>query len=236
MSSTDTLSPTFTYKITRTKRKTLVIYVNEGNVEVRSPLKTPQKLIDAFIQEKSPWILKNMDIQRQKQEEKLEIAQGKEVLFFGLPRIIEVIRSTRNKVEVNEHKLFIYSKDQSQTKLERLFQRWLQEQAREYLTTQSIKVARQLNAEHKLKEVVFRKTKTKWGHCCQDGTIQYNWLVMMAPKEVIDYLVAHETSHLRHMNHSTKFWETVESVCPNYKIHRSWFAEHGHRLWLKQAS
>ena len=230
------LSPTFPYITTRTRRKTLAIVVNEGEVEIKAPLKLSQKLIDAFIVEKTPWILKNLDTQRLKREEKPEIAHGKEVLFFGWPRTIEIIHAKKNNVIVNDTTLYIYAKDCSRQKLEKLFQEWLQEQAREYLTTQSIKTARLLKVEHKLKDVVFRKTKTKWGHCCQDGTIQYNWLVMMAPKEVIDYLVAHETSHLKHMNHSARFWETVASVCPEYKTLKNWFAEHGHKLWLKQAS
>ena len=64
------------------------------------------------------------------------------------------------------------------------------------MTSESWKVAKQLGVEHKLKKVVFRKTKSKWGHCCQNGTIQYNWLAMMAPKDVINYLIVHECSHL----------------------------------------
>ena len=80
--------------------------------------------------------------------------------------------------------------------------------------------------------VSFRKTKTKWGHCSTRGIIQFNWLIMMAPNEVIDYLVAHEVSHLVHMNHSTDYWRVVSSLCPNYKIHRDWLRENEHRFRL----
>ena len=125
----------------------------------------------------------------------------------------------------------IFVQARNRDKLEKLFNSWLMEQAREYMATQTIKYARELGVQRKLKDVVFRKTRTKWGHCCQDGTIQYNWLAMMAPREVVNYLIAHETSHLRHLDHSPRFWATVESLCPDYKELRSWLTDNGHRFW-----
>jgi predicted metal-dependent hydrolase len=91
--------------------------------------------------------------------------------------------------------------------------------------------ARELGLEHKLGKVTYRKTRTKWGHCDESGDIQFNWLLMLAPKPVLDYLIAHETSHLRYLNHSARFWRTVESLCPRYKEHRDWLTNNGHRLW-----
>jgi len=79
--------------------------------------------------------------------------------------------------------------------------------------------------------VSYRKTKSKWGHCCQDGTIQFNFLAMMAPREVINYLIVHECSHLKYMDHSKRFWAVVESICPDYREHREWLADNGHRFW-----
>lgn len=225
--------PTFDYVLTRSRRKSLVIYVKEGIVEVRAPLKTSGRMITEFVKEKTPWIVRNLEDQQRRMREVLVIAQGRKVCFFGKPRVIQVIRAVSNKVEIDQHFIYIYTRDRAVEKVNGLFQKWLQKKAREYMATRTITLARELGVDYRLKEVVFRKTKTKWGHCCHDGTIQYNWLAMMAPKPVVDYLVAHETSHLRHMNHSARFWKTVESLCPDYRELRHWLGENGHRLWLQ---
>jgi predicted metal-dependent hydrolase len=54
----------------------------------------------------------------------------------------------------------------------------------------------------------------------------------MAPPEVIDYLIIHEISHLKHMNHSGVFWQRVERFCPHHRQHRGWLKKNGHRIWL----
>jgi predicted metal-dependent hydrolase len=232
------LNPTlaFPHEIVRSKRRTLVVYVKKGQVEVRAPMRAPQYWIQSFLKEKTPWILEQLATQKQKQAESLVIADGRQFTFLGKPRVIVVVLAKQQKAQLKGDALYLYSRDSSRTKLEKLFNTWLLDQAREYMTTQTIKTARLLGVDHKLKEVVFRKTKSKWGHCCEDGTIQYNWLTMMAPREVVDYLIAHETSHLRHLNHSPKFWNTVGSICPDYKELRHWLANNGHRFWPRSST
>ena len=230
------LNPTFpfNFEIIRSKRKSLVIYVKSGNVEVRSPRYASTKWIHEFVLDKKDWILTELDRQKRHFRQRLVIAEGREITFLGKPRTIVVLISPQQEVRVTRDFLFIYTRKNTLECLEKLFNSWLKDKAREYMTVESYKVARQLGVHHKLKEVVFRKTKTKWGHCCQNGTIQYNWLTMMAPREVINYLIVHECSHLRHMNHSKKFWDTVASVCPEFQELRNWLAENGHRFWSRQ--
>ncbi len=216
--------PTFSFdfSVTRSKRKTLSIIIKSGNVEIKSPQNLPDVDIFSFITEKQRWIEKHLAEQEVKLTQKLVITGGYEVMFFGKPRRIEVIYAGRPKVEITDDRLLIFSRSNEPEVLEKHFSKWLKHQASEYMTTQTIKTARALGVEERLKEVIFRKTKTKWGHCGSDGTIQYNWLTMMAPKEVIDYLIAHESCHLVHMNHSKRFWQTVASVCPDYKNLKDW--------------
>ena len=232
MENLDLFEPTFTYILTRSSRKSLVIHIKDGEVEIRAPLRTPLKLIREFIAEKNHWIISQLEEQRRKLTERLVITHGSTVCFFGIPRTFKVIQAARSKVDIDQDFLYIYTTDSSPDYLSRLFQKWLQKQAREYMASRTVTITRQLGVSDKLKTVVFRKTKTKWGHCCNDGTIQYNWLAMMAPQEVVDYLVAHESSHLCHMNHSARFWKTVESVCPEYRELKNWLGENGHKIWL----
>ncbi len=222
----------FSYELKRSRRKTLALYVKSGNVEVRSPLKAPNYWIKSFLQEKTPWVLEQLVLQRAKLRERLVIADNRHVPFLGKPRLIQVIISDRQqKVVLKGDELHMHVQVKNRDNLEKLFNAWLLEQAKEYMATQTIKYARLLGVERKLTDVVFRKTRTKWGHCCQDGVIQYNWLAMMAPREVVNYLIIHETSHLRHLNHSQKFWDTVKSLCSNYKELKTWLTDNGHRFW-----
>ncbi len=238
MKQLELINPTmpFSYDLVRSKRVTLVVYVKKGQVEVRAPMRAPQSWIQSFLKEKTPWILEQLASQKQKQAESLVIADGQQFCFLGKACTIVVVIAKQQKAQLKGDVLYLYSRDASRARLEKLFNSWLLDQAREYMATQTIKTARVLGVDHKLKEVVFRKTKSKWGHCCEDGTIQYNWLTMMAPRAVVDYLIAHETSHLRHLDHSKKFWNTVGTLCPDYKELRHWLADNGHRFWPRSSA
>lgn len=80
--------------------------------------------------------------------------------------------------------------------------------------------------------ITIRDQKTRWGSCSTKGTLSFNWRLMLAPPAVLDYVVVHELCHLTHMNHSAAFWALVESVCPDYRIHRKWLKDHGQELSL----
>ncbi len=81
--------------------------------------------------------------------------------------------------------------------------------------------------------VSIRKQKTRWGSCSREGNLNFNCLLMMAPPEVLDYVVVHELSHRLEMNHSSRFWARVEKMLPDYRNPRKWLKEHGIRLMLR---
>lgn len=78
--------------------------------------------------------------------------------------------------------------------------------------------------------ITIRAQKTRWGSCSARGTLSFNWKLMLAPPDVLDYVVVHELCHLTHMNHSREFWEAVERVMPDYRTRRRWLKEHGSEL------
>lgn len=81
--------------------------------------------------------------------------------------------------------------------------------------------------------ISIRKQKTRWGSCSREGNLNFNCLLMMAPPEVLDYVVVHELCHRIEMNHSAKFWAQVEQVIPEYRTPRKWLKEHGGRLMMR---
>ena len=81
-------------------------------------------------------------------------------------------------------------------------------------------------------EIKYKRTKSKWGHCTSEGKLQFNWLIMLAPPDVIDYVVIHELAHMYYLDHSKQFWSLVGEYCPNYETHRKWLNTNQHRLWF----
>lgn len=79
-------------------------------------------------------------------------------------------------------------------------------------------------------KITIRDQKTRWGSCSSNGTLSFNYRLMLAPPRVLDYVVVHELCHLTHMNHSKDFWNMVSSILPDYKEYRKWLKENGHTL------
>jgi hypothetical protein len=77
-----------------------------------------------------------------------------------------------------------------------------------------------------VRRITVRNQRSRWGSCSRGGTISLNWRLIQAPPFVRDYLILHELSHLREMNHSTRFWREVERVCPDYETAERWLKQH----------
>ncbi len=82
------------------------------------------------------------------------------------------------------------------------------------------------------RRVAVKEHRRQWGSCSRKGNLNFNWKLVMAPIEIVDYVVVHELSHLHHLNHSKLFWEKVASIIPDYKERRKWLKNHGLKLDL----
>ena len=78
--------------------------------------------------------------------------------------------------------------------------------------------------------ITIRSQKTRWGSCSASGNLNFNCLILLAPPEVLDYVVVHELCHRKQMNHSPLFWAEVERVLPDYKASVRWLKQNGRRL------
>ena len=112
--------------------------------------------------------------------------------------------------------------------LKRRLKDWLIQQAKQDITPQAYELADKLNK--KINHISFKDTKTRWGSCSSGGNLSFNWRLIMAPPEILRYVVAHEVSHLAHMNHSADFWETVHFLFSDHKRARHWLKRHGSSL------
>jgi predicted metal-dependent hydrolase len=105
---------------------------------------------------------------------------------------------------------------------------FLRHEAQRTLSALVAEKAARLNRQPR--RVLVKDTSTRWGSCAADRSIAFNWRVVMAPPFVQDYVAAHETAHLRHMNHSTSFWADVAALTPQRNAAIAWLKTEGTRL------
>lgn len=222
-------------------RRTLSLEVREGRPVVRAPHAIDHTVIEGFIRQKRAWLQQKVTQQQQRlrQIPQRQYVHGEVVPLLGQSLSVRLQTAARPSVL-----LLVQSSIPGQTPYlqisvpadrehdiaykHQLLERFYRQQAEQVLGSKTRQLADSLNLP--LTHISYRKTKTKWGHCTSAGVIQYNWLIVLAPEAVVDYLVAHEVSHLRHPNHSAAFWATVKSLQPDYEHHRLWLRQHGHTL------
>ncbi|MBF0544179.1 MAG: M48 family metallopeptidase [Candidatus Riflebacteria bacterium] len=83
----------------------------------------------------------------------------------------------------------------------------------------------------KVVKITLKDTSSRWGSCSRRGNLNFNWRLIMAPSEILDYVVVHEIAHLQEMNHSPDFWEIVSYHCPTFKNCRVWLKTIGGKLF-----
>lgn len=104
----------------------------------------------------------------------------------------------------------------------------LRERAKAVLAQRTAYFARQIGVTYG--RITVRDQKTRWGSCSQTGNLNFNFRLILAPLEVLDYVVVHELCHRRQMNHSAQFWQEVAQVLPDYRKRKAWLTENGWRL------
>lgn len=102
---------------------------------------------------------------------------------------------------------------------------WLKAEAKRELLQASERYAAAM--EVKFRRLTVRDQSSRWGSCSADGTLSYSWRLILAPPFVLDYVAAHEAAHLRHMDHSPRFWRLVLSHCVRAAEARSWLRRNG---------
>jgi predicted metal-dependent hydrolase len=78
--------------------------------------------------------------------------------------------------------------------------------------------------------IAIRDTRSRWGSCSQSGTLSFTWRLALAPRAILDYVVVHELCHLRHHDHSKRFWSLLACVRPTYRDEEEWLDAHGWEL------
>ena len=203
------------------KRLTLRIDEKQRCPVLTLPKRCSQKQAISFLEANRDWIT-NMLARLPK---KSGFTNGESISFFGESFIIEQNPTYKGAFFENG----VLKLGGQEEFLHRRVVDFLKKQTLQRLSEMSLTKAKEINCH--LCSVSIKDTKSRWGSCSTKANINYNWRICLAPLDVIDYLVSHEVSHLLHPDHSTAFWQTVETLCPNYKDSRHWLKIKGKDLY-----
>ncbi|WP_331346182.1 SprT family zinc-dependent metalloprotease [Cellvibrio sp. UBA7661] len=228
----------FDFTVARSaRRRSISIEIRHAKVVIRAPMGVAQSVLIGFVHQKAAWV--RAKIQEQQHllaalPQARTYAQGSQLPFMDETLTLTIGRGTRAAVARVDHQLHLLLSSRSrlgdEAQIRQLLERWYQQQALALLTRKTQVLCAQLGLV--CTQVSVRATRSKWGHCTSRGAIQYNWNILLAPEAIVDYLVAHEVSHLRHQNHSADFWALVASICPTFKADRAWLKAEGAHLCL----
>ena len=209
---------TYEYKLTRSKRKTLAISIKpDCSIEVKAPLKTSNKEIERFIHTHNTWIEKNLQIMRTRKEERdaLRIDYGTQVCFFG--KRIPIVAADIKKAKLDDN-CVLMPKNLDEDSIKKLLIVLYKTTAKDYIASELPQISRQIGVSPS--KLTITSARTNWGSCTADR-LHFSWHLIMAEKEVIDYVIIHELVHIIHHNHSDKFWREVSKHCPQWKTLRA---------------
>jgi len=217
-------------QIIRTKRKSIALIVEpDGRLVVRAPMRISDADIKRLVKQKERWIReKQKQVKDKSTQSKPKVyMNGEEFLYLGKSYQLKIVADL-NPTLVLSRKFYLSRRALS--KAEIAFTEWYREQARAVIT-ERVKLYATRHG-FKYRKIRITSARTRWGSCSSMGNLNFTWRLVMAPPEVIDYVVVHELAHLRVNNHSKEFWKQVEGIMPDYKQRLKWLKENGRKLTL----
>ena len=228
------------YALQRARRRSIGFTVGADGLSVRAPTWVTLAAVDAALREKSAWILRKLGEARERQQ-RLEHARivwqdGAVLPYLGAPlRVVldpceSVAGALRADGEGAARQLHIGLPGVARPEQIRdAVQAWLMRGARQHFTERLDHFAPQLDV--RWTRLGLSSAQTRWGSARADGSICLNWRLLHYTPAVIDYVVAHELAHLRVMDHSPRFWDTVRTVVPDYAALRRHLHDEPAPVW-----
>jgi predicted metal-dependent hydrolase len=232
----------FDYQLFKSdRRKTLSLQVKNGEVIVRAPTYLSHVQIDQFIVSKSSWLKSKLANHRDRPKiEKINFVNGDLIFILGKRKTLTVRYGNKNEVTHQSDSIIVIlslrsvardcsgNHEKQPALVKKQLELWFKKQLLSYLDERLVLLSQALElypTSHKV-----RQYKARWGSCDNKGALSFNYLLMMTPEYVIDYVIVHELCHLQHLNHSRNFWQLVQLHCPGFISAKSWLKDNNHAL------
>ncbi len=210
------------YEFKRGKRRTIGFRIGPEGLAVSAPRWVPLYEVEAALQEKADWILRKLGETRERQalqeSERIDWKDGVCLPYMG--ESIQVVLEPAHKFEaagaqlMGMHLHVALPHSAAPQQIRDAVQAWLMRQAKTIFTERLDHFAPKVQVQWR--RLSLSNAGTRWGSARVDGSIRLNWRLVHFKQAVIDYVVVHELSHLRVMDHSPRFWEAVGAVVPDY--------------------
>jgi len=213
------------------KRKTLSIQIHFQDVIVKAPTEVESSIIHEFVISKQTWIKRKLisalpDIAFNNYE------PNGLVWYMGKQYQIKCDTHQHNIAILKENTLSVKANPQDSKQIQQQYLKWLHHQAKRMMPDLvnhcMSRFEQQPNTQ--VKSITCKRTKSKWGHCTSDQRLQFNWIILMAPPHILEYLICHEIAHLVEKNHSKRFWNLVNKLCEHTQKSEQWLKKNAEIL------
>ncbi len=213
------------HKIIRSKRRTVGLQVTpEAHLIVRVPPRMSLEAIHEIVRKKLPWIESKQRFARAHYLPAVPKAfvAGEKFLYLGEEHELFVVPGTHGPLAFNEKGFFL--REGCLPLARWLFRDWYRARAGELLGDRVRHYAGRTGARYS--RVSLSNAGGRWGSCSSKGVLNFSWRLVMAPREVVDYVVVHEVVHLEELNHSKRYWKKVEALAPDFLKAKQWLERH----------
>ncbi len=219
------------YQLRRSKRRTIGFMIDDDGLRITAPKWVGVGEIENAIREKQRWILAKLHEQRERATRRLrpqmQWRDGGVLPYLGTDVTLRVVAAAVDAMvhDPESHTLTVcLPAAASEQQLKDRVQAWLQREAKTLFAARLPIYAEKLDVQYRA--FALSSATTQWGSCTADGKIRLNWRLMHFAPPLIDYVIAHELSHLREMNHGPRFWATVQSVFPEFVAAKKALRDH----------
>ncbi|MES2298920.1 MAG: SprT family zinc-dependent metalloprotease [Pseudomonadota bacterium] len=210
------------YELRRSSRRSIGFMIDDAGLRVTAPKRVTLAEIDSAIRAKQRWILSKLSErgerrQLRQQTPPVQWVDGAALPFMGGDIVLRLEEAARSHchfdVTLRELRVGVVA-GLSEWQLQERVRLWMQDEAKRVFAERLDLYADKLGVSYQ--SFALSSAGTRWGSCTEQGSIRLNWRLIHFALPLIDYVVAHELSHLLEMNHSARFWATVESIYPDY--------------------
>jgi len=203
----------------RARRISVRVDAADGAIALTVPWHTPVEEGIGFARRQRDWLRRRLAAV----PARVEFADGTSFAFCG--QTLTVRHAGRGATRREDAILHVGGAGEF---VARRVRDWLKREARTLLGEKSRLLAARIGRS--VKAVRISDPRTRWGSASADGTLAFSWRLVLAPPDVLDYVVAHEVAHLAHMNHGPRFWALVGELAGDYAPARAWLSENGAKL------
>ena len=221
----------FNIIIKRTNRKKTVSFrIKNQEVIISVPKFLSDNEIYNLVEIKIKWIKDKLALEKLNTVSiKRKYENGDIFLYLGSEYSLKIKKSSRDNIYIKDKNLIVEAKNVlTKNSIKNNIKNWYISESKKYLTKTNSYYEILIGV--KSNKLLFGQYKSKWGSCNSKKTISYDWRIIMAPFEVIHYLIIHELCHIKYPNHSKHFWKYVEKYMINYKIQKKWLKNNSNKL------